>query len=147
MLIVNISNRAALEALQMQEKRLAQVARAGAIQAAKLARKYAPKKTGKLRRGIIVMPGIEHSRFVGKAVAEVVMDPAMNDVFQKSNPKGHHYYYPASQEYGFKRRVRGGGTKHVPGKHFMHVASRLEATDMEQRVTELVEDVLGSLEG
>lgn len=145
MLIANISNREALEALQMSEKRLALVARAGALQALKYARRYAPKKSGALRRGIIVMPGIEKSRYVGKAVAEVVMDRAMNDVFQRPNAKGHHFYYPASQEYGFKRRVRGGGTKHVPGKHFMHVASRLERPDMERMVVELVEDVLGEL--
>lgn len=145
MLIANISNRDALERLQMQERRLAATARAGAIQAAKYARRYAPARTGALRSGIIVMPGIENSRFRGKAVAEVVMDPGMNAVFQKPNRKGHHYYYPASQEYGFKHRIRGGGTTHVPGKHYMHVASRLEAPDMEARVAELVENVLGDM--
>lgn len=145
MLVANMSNLAALEALQMQEKRLAMVARSGAFQALKYARKYAPKKTGALRRGIIVMPGIENSKFLGKAVAEVVMDRAMNDVFQRPNARGHHFYYPASQEYGFKRRVRGGGTKHVPGKHFMHIASRLEQPDMEARVGSLVADVISEL--
>lgn len=142
MLIANISNREALERLQMSEKRLAATARAGAIQAAKFARRYAPVKHGDLRKGIIVMPGIESSRYAGKAVAEVVMDRAMNDVFQRPNRRGHHFYYPASQEYGFKSRVKGGGTKHVPGKHFMHVASRLEAPDMEKLVSELIADVL-----
>lgn len=145
MLIANISNRAALEALQMDDRRLAAVARGGAMRAVMYARRYAPKKTGALRRGIIVMPGVEKSKFVGKAVAEVVMDRGMNDVFQRPNARGHHFYYPASQEYGFKRRVRGGGTEHVPGKHFMHVASRVEAPDMEARVVALVEDVLGTL--
>ena len=141
MLIANISNREALETIQMSEKRLALVARAGAIQALR----YAPVRTGALRKGIIVMPGIEKSKYVGKAVAEVVMDRNMNDVFQRPNRRGHHFYYPASQEYGFKSRVKGGGTKHVPGKHFMHIASRLEQPDMEKMTVELVEDVLGSL--
>ena len=98
MLIANISNRAALEALQMPEKRLALVARAGALQALRYARRYAPVRTGALRKGIIVMPGIEKSKYVGKAVAEVVMDRNMNDVFQRPNRRGHHFYYPASQE-------------------------------------------------
>ena len=145
MLIANISNREALETIQMSEKRLALVARAGAIQALRYARRYAPVRTGALRKGIIVMPGIEKSKYVGKAVAEVVMDRNMNDVFQRPNRRGHHFYYPASQEYGFKSRVKGGGTKHVPGKHFMHIASRLEPPDKEKMTVELVEDVLGSL--
>ena len=33
----------------------------------------------------------------------------------------------------------------MPGKHFMHIASRLEQPDMEKMTVELVEDVLGSL--
>lgn len=94
---------------------------------------------------IFAMPGLEKRRFKGKAVGEVVMDRGLNSVFQKPGKKGHHYYYPASQEYGFKHRVRGGGMGRVEGKHFMHVASRVYERAFTAKVVNMVEDLFSEL--
>ena len=89
------------------------------------------------------MPGLEHTRFKGKAVGQVVINRAMNSVFRKTNPKkpNHYYYYPASQEYGFKHRVRGGGTRHVPGKYYMRTASRVYEKTLAVKVDNMLEDL------
>lgn len=83
-----------------------------------------PVLSGDLKRGII--RNGERSRYKGKKVYDLMFDPAMNDVFQKSiqNPgeaggKNKHAYYPASMEYGFLTRSKGGGYSYVPGYYFM----------------------------
>lgn len=83
-----------------------------------------PVDTGTLKRGIVSTG--ERSRSKGKKVYQLRFDPALNDVFQKpiknpgeaggKNPKG---YYPASMEYGYLTRSKGGGLSYVPGYHFM----------------------------
>lgn len=85
-------------------------------------------ETGNLKRGIIRVG--ERSRLKGKKVYDLMFDPAMNDVFQKpiQNPgeaggKNKHAYYPASMEYGFLTRSKGGGYSYVPGYHFMRDAA------------------------
>lgn len=97
-------------------------------------RSAAPRKTGALADGIILHK--ERSRYAGKVVYDVYMDPKKNGIFQKPimqpvRSKVPYAYYPASQEYGFfTRRSDGGMTytrpdgstanmSHVPGKHFM----------------------------
>lgn len=93
----------------------------------------APVDTGELRRGI-VRTG-ERSRRKGKKVYDIMMDPGKNDIFQKpiinpgvaggKSPKG---YYPASMEYGFLTRSKGGGLSYVPGYHFMRKATEQSAS-------------------
>ena len=88
----------------------------------------APVESGDLRRGI-VRDG-ERSRKRGKKIYQVTFSRNMNDVFQKpiknpgeaggKNPKA---YYPASMEYGFLTRSKGGGLSYVPGYHFMRIAA------------------------
>lgn len=80
--------------------------------------------TGALKRGIIRTG--ERSRLKGKKVYDLMFDPGMNNVFQKpiKNPgeaggKSDKGYYPASMEYGFLTRSKGGGYSYVPGYHFM----------------------------
>lgn len=87
-------------------------------------RSGAPVDTGALRRGVIRKA--EHSSRRGKKVYDVMFDPNMNDIFQKpiKNPgqfggKNAKAYYPASMEYGFLTRSKGGGLSYVPGYHFM----------------------------
>lgn len=87
-----------------------------------------PVDTGAMKRGI-VRKG-ERSRTKGKKVYDLMFDPGMNDVFQKpiKNPgaaggKNKKGYYPASQEYGFLTRSKGGGLSYVPGYHFMRDAT------------------------
>ena len=88
-------------------------------------------ETGELKGGIVLH--LEKSRTKGKRVYDVQFDPAKNDIFQKpiknpgeyggKNPKA---YYPASMEYGFLTRSKGGGLSYVPGYHFMlHAAEDL----------------------
>lgn len=83
-----------------------------------------PVDTGALKRGIIRVG--ERSRIKGKKVYDLMFDPRKNDIFQKpiKNPgeaggKSKHGYYPASMEYGFLTRSKGGGYRYVPGYHFM----------------------------
>ena len=145
MMIAEITNQEALEHIQANQKKLDETVAAAVPEAVSIARRYAPRKTGLLRKGIIAMPGLEKRRFKGKAVGEVVMDRGLNGVFQKPGKKGHHYYYPASQEYGFKHRVRGGGIGRVEGKHFMHVASRVYERAFTAKVVNMVEDLFSEL--
>lgn len=94
----------------------------------KAVRGQVPVDTGTLKRGIVSKG--ERSRTKGKKVYEVRFDPALNDVFQKpiihpgeaggKNPKA---YYPASMEYGYLTRSKGGGLAYVPGYHFMKKAA------------------------
>lgn len=81
-------------------------------------------ETGNLKAAIIRKP--EKSRTRGKKVYETTFDRTYNDVLQKpiKNPgeaggRNSHAYYPASQEYGFLTRSKGGGISYVPGLHFM----------------------------
>ena len=78
-------------------------------------RTAAPKKTGALRSGIVASPAAERSAVPGKIVHDIYMDEGMNDTFVKYSLDGKRYYYPASQEYGF--RLKNGGYK--PGRYYM----------------------------
>lgn len=89
-------------------------------------RSEVPVLTGALKRGIIRKAEHPKRRTSGKKVNDLMFDPAMNDVFQKpiQNPgeaggKKPTGYYPASMEYGFLTRSKGGGYGYVPGRHFM----------------------------
>ena len=93
----------------------------------------APRKSGDLIKGIVPSPWEEKSRYPGKIVREVYMDAGMNDTFVKVSKSGKRYYYPASQEFGFRiaRRTTLSLTQaaaygatprsnRVPGKFFMN---------------------------
>ena len=70
-------------------------ARAGATIALKAAKANAPQDEGNLKRGIIMKR--ERSKDKGKAVYDIMPDPAMNSVFVKISKDGKRSYYPASQ--------------------------------------------------
>lgn len=91
----------------------------------------APHKENKLRQGIIVTP--ERSYTLGKIVFQIAMDPAKNDIFVKYSKAEKRYYYPASQEYGFK--LRNGGRQ--PGLYFV----KTTAVTAEPQVIETVNDI------
>ena len=95
-------------------------------------RTHARRKTGDLISGIIPSPWEENSKYPGKIVRQVYFDADMNDTFVKVTKSGKRYYYPASQEFGFRianrtqtfskrygahSKTKGG--KRVPGKFFM----------------------------
>lgn len=116
------------------QKCVTKAAGKGANVVRKAVRAAAPKgDTGNLRRGITRRG--ERSKVKGKKVYEVTFSSSMNDVFQKpiKNPgeaggKSDHGYYPASMEYGFLTRSKGGGLSYVPGYHFMHDAAEASSS-------------------
>lgn len=96
-------------------------------------RTKAPRKSGDLISGIIPSPWEENSKYPGKIVRQVYMDAEMNDTFVKMTKNGKRYYYPASQEFGFRLSRRSMPTPNhsaayrvavhkarVPGKFFMN---------------------------
>ena len=87
-----------------------------------------PVLTGTMRKAVRRLRA-ERSKVKGKKVYPVGFDPAMNSVFQKPirNPgeaggQNDKAYYPASMEYGFLTRSKGGGISYFPGFHFMAAA-------------------------
>lgn len=106
-------------------------------------RTKAPRKSGALISGIIPSPWEENSKFPGKIVRQVYMDARMNDTFVKVTKSGKRYYYPASQEYGFRVANRAGSrVKRVPGKYFMGDTSIEYFPAFEKDVESLVEKVV-----
>lgn len=101
-------------------------------------------QSGNLRKGIIIKA--EKTTVKGKKVYQVTMDSKMNDIFQKKTMSGlrvfrrgtkskmaeGNYYYPASQEYGF--RARNG--KYIPGFHFMKNALESNSGKIEKVIVE-----------
>ena len=87
-----------------------------------------PVLTGTMRKAVRRLRA-ERSKVKGKKVYQVGFDPAMNSVLQKPirNPgeaggQNDKAYYPASMEYGFLTRSKGGGISYFPGFHFMAAA-------------------------
>lgn len=119
-------------------------------------RTKAPRKSGDLIDGIIPSPWEENSAYPGKIVRQVYMDAGMNDVFVKMTKNGKRYYYPASQEYGFKIAKRATLTpqqaaaygsaarqRRVPGKYFMADPFVEYVPAFVSDVEELVDKVVG----
>ncbi|QMV44466.1 HK97 gp10 family phage protein [Cohnella cholangitidis] len=107
-----------------------QAARAGASVARSAAKKNAPVDTGDLKKGIIMKR--ERKTKQGKAVYDIMMDPAMNDVFVKESKEGKRSYYPASQEYGFL--TADGG--YVPGYRYLRRSIDDNKTMIEKKTLE-----------
>ncbi len=121
-------------------------ARSGANIALKAARKRAPEDTGALKKGIVLKG--EKNRVKGKKVYDVMMDPTMNDVFQKQTVTGLRrvrkgkeveygaggYYYPASQEFGFVAR----NGRYIPGFHFLKDSLTDNAGQIEKKVVDVL---------
>ena len=101
----------------------------GATKVKRMARMLAPKRSGLLRQGIVVRPGKERTRYQGKLVKDIWMDPKLSDSFAKYS-NGKRYYYPASMEYGF-RLQRGG---RWPGLYYMRTAAKVTEDVYEQFV-------------
>ena len=87
-----------------------------------------PVLTGTMRKAVRRLRA-ERSKVKGKKVYPVGFDPTMNSVLQKpiQNPgeaggQNDKAYYPASMEYGFLTRSKGGGISYFPGFHFMAAA-------------------------
>lgn len=98
---------------KMPQSQINKGARRGANVILHEARAIAPKKTGKLAKKITLKA--ERSKR-GKKVYQITMQKVEKyPESVKIGKDGTRYYYPASQNYGFK--TRNGG--HVAGKHFL----------------------------
>lgn len=134
---------------KLPQKVVTKAAGKGATAARKVIRAKVPVgETGQLKRGII--RGGERSKVKGKKVYDLMFDPAKNDIFQKpiKNPgeaggKSDHGYYPASMEFGFLTRSKGGGYSYVPGYHFMREGMEESAPTVS---TEVVHTMVTELE-
>lgn len=100
---------------------------ASAIQ--RLARQYAPRRTGALQTGIIVSRKERTSR-PGKVGYQVTLAAEMNDVFVHYSKAGKRGYYPSAQEYGF--RLRNG--KRYAGRHYLRDAGDAMGAEHEKIV-------------
>ncbi|MBD0381287.1 HK97 gp10 family phage protein [Paenibacillus sedimenti] len=105
-------------------------ANAGGRIALRAARAYAPVETGALKKGLFLKK--ERKVKPGKAVYDVMPDPAKNDIFVKISKEGNRAYYPASQEYGFLT-VDG---RLIPGKRYMRRAIDEHTGEIERAVLE-----------
>lgn len=119
-------------------------------------RTRAPRKSGDLISGIVPSPWEENSKYPGKIVRQVYMDAGMNDTFVKVTKNGKRYYYPASQEFGFKIARRSTLTPkqsavynaaprrtRVPGKFFMNDTFIDYVPVFEKDAQTLVDKVVG----
>lgn len=114
------------------QKVVTRAAKAGTSIALKAARALAPVDSGELRDGIIMKK--ERRAKPAKAVYDVMMDPAKNDIFAKIHADGEtRSYYPASQEYGFM--TADGGF--VPGHHFLRNSLTENKESIEQKIVEV----------
>lgn len=106
-------------------------ARAGSAIARIDAKQNAPVDEGNLKKGIVMKK--ERRVKAGKAVYDIMMDPAMNNVFVKVSAEGKRSYYPASQEYGFMTK----SGKYIPGFRYL----RKSLDDNEQKIEAKILDV------
>lgn len=137
---------------------LAKIVKPGARSVLSAVVAAAPKDTGALAEGIIDHK--ERSRYSGKVVYDVYMDPKKNGIFQKPilqpiRSKIPYAYYPASQEHGFfTRRADGGMTytrpdgsvgnmSKVPGKHFMRTGAEVAG---EAAKSEIADKTIAAIE-
>lgn len=105
-------------------------ARAGATIALRSAKANAPVDEGNLKKGIILKR--ERRTKPGKTVYDVMMDPAMNDVFVKISAEGERSYYPSSQEYGW---ITESG-RYVPGYRYLRKSVEDNAGQIEKKIVD-----------
>lgn len=127
--------------------KVGEIVRQSAGSLASITRTQAPIYTGRpkrgvvagaLRAGIVPSPLAERTATEGKTVYDVYFDEKMNDTFVKYAKDGTRYYYPASQEYGF--RTRNGGRK--GGLYFMRNTAVSYYGALEARVAQAVDQIL-----
>lgn len=133
---------------KISQKSVNKAASKGATVVRKAIRTKTPKgKTGELKKGII--RNGERSRVRGKKTYDFMFDPKKNVIFQKRIDKPHefggkglHAYYPASMEYGFLTRSKGGGLSYVRGHYFMRDATIESASDARAKIVNTMTEEL-----
>lgn len=112
-------------------------ARNGAKIPQKDAKDNAPFLTGALEEGITLKA--EKTTKKGKKVYQVTLKD--NPEFVRITANGNRYYYPASQEYGFK--LRNGGK--VEGLHFMKNSIDKNSNKIESTMIKVLTDEIDKL--
>lgn len=105
-------------------------------------------QTGLLKRGIINGEENSGANDSSKAAFDVRMDKALTPYFIRIS-NGKRYYYPASMEYGFAPKGKGGSKEKVfAGYHFMRDAADANSEAihraMEQKAIEAIDKILES---
>ena len=134
------------EVKDVPQKAVNKAAGKGANLTRRAIRRNTPVYTGDMEKGIV--RSRERSRYKGKKVYDLMFDPAKNAIFQKPIPapgtkhpgerqsKWKHAYYPASMEFGFLTRSKGGGYSYWPGYHFMRDAAEGVSTEVQKTMIE-----------
>lgn len=128
----------------LPQKCVNKAAKSGANIPYKQAKIKAPFLSGALQKGIIIKG--ERKTVTGKKIYDVMMDPAMNDIFQKKHKAGSNNskvrsgekkvgentssYYPASQEFGYQT-ING---RYIPGEHFLRDAIVDNSKEIESKI-------------
>lgn len=140
-LVCEVQNADTLDVVRKVMPRMRKVVQDTAERVAATARSLAPVRSGDLRRGIVASPWEENSVKPYKIGRQVYMDHRMNDTFVKTRKDGKRYYYPASQEYGFRVHQRSG-TRKVDGKYFMRDAADVDSSAFFTEIEDLFQEVL-----
>jgi hypothetical protein len=109
-------------------------ARHGTAIARKAAKANAPVDSGELKSGIVQRQ--ERRTKLGKAMFDVIMNASKNQTFVKMTKSGVRYYYPASQEYGY--RLKDGG--YMPGLKYMSRALSNNYVRIQRKIVEVGRD-------
>lgn len=137
---------------KLPQKVVNKAAGKGATVAGKAVRAAAPRgKTKQLSKGFKRKP--ERTKVKGRKAYYYAMDEAKNDIFQKPIPANpshpgsrkknwKHAYYPASIEYGFLTRSKGGGMEYVKGTHFARDAAERVRPQVNRIVIKTLTDEL-----
>lgn len=116
----------------MPQKQITKGARRGANIILHEARARAPKRTGKMAKKLTLKA--ERSKR-GKKVFQITFQKV--DRFPESvkiGKDGTRYYYPASQNFGFK--TRNGG--YVEGKHFLEGAMQAKSNEAAETMVQII---------
>ena len=124
---------------KLPQRVVTKAARKGANILKKDVKANAPVDMGTLKKGIVIKA--EKSKVKGKKMMQITFDRAYNHVFVKVTKDGKRYYYPASQEFGF--RTRGGG--YIPGYHFLKDVAQSDRNQVEQMMIEVLTQEIDKL--
>lgn len=121
----------------LPQKCINKSAKNGASISYKDAKDKAPFLTGALEEGIILKA--ERTKKKGKKVYQISIKD--NPEFIKTGEDGKRYYYPASQEYGFK--LKNGGK--VEGLHFLRNSIDKNNTKIESTMVKVITDEIDKM--
>ena len=122
---------------ELPQKCVNKSARNGAKIPQKDSKDNAPFLTGALEEGITLKA--EKTKTKGKKVYQVTIKNNLE--FIRVTEEGNRYYYPASQEYGF--RLRNGGK--VEGLHFMRKSIDKNSSRIESTMIKVLTDEIDKL--